>query len=68
MDVDDEELAEALRDALSPDAVAAIAACLGSARTNDASVNGQVEWFRGQLVAMLGGPEEQARLAAELGL
>ena len=65
---DDEGLMQALRDALSPDAVAAIAACLASARTSDPNVDREVEWFRGQLVAMLGGPAEQARLATELGL
>ena len=65
---DDERLAEALRDALSPEAVAAIAACLRCARTDDASVDRQVEWFRGQLVAMLGGRDEHARLAAGSGL
>ena len=59
---------EAIRDQLSPHAVAAIASCLQINRTNDADVDRQVRWFHGQLCELLGGHEQQSRLAEELGL
>jgi hypothetical protein len=59
---------DAIRDQLSPHAVAAIASCLQINRTNDADVDRQVRWFHGQLCELLGGFEQQSRLAEELGL
>ena len=50
------------------EAVAAIASCLQINRTNNPDVDRQVRWFHDQLCEMLGGYEEQSRLAEELGL
>ena len=61
-------LADAVRDNLSPKAVATIVAYLQSASTNDADVDAQVAWFAEQLVEALGGYEAQNRLAEEVGL
>ena len=64
---DAENLLAAVRDHLSPHAVALVASCLGVARANDANVEREVAWLRDQLVALLGG-EEFCRLQDELGL
>ena len=61
-------LALGLRENLSPHAVAAIAACLRINRTNDNDVDTQVHWFAEELCKLLGGYEQQSRLAEELGL
>ena len=63
-----EELMEAVRNCLSPHAVAAMAACLQTARTDDEGVNCQLAWFRKELVMALGGPDRQNELAEELGM
>ena len=65
---DESELFEAVREQLSPEAVAAIASCLQINRTNNPEVDRQVRWFHDQLCQLLGGYEQQARLAEELGL
>jgi len=65
---DESELFEAVREQLSPEAVAAIASCLQINRTNNPEVDRQVRWFHDQLCQLLGGYEHQARLAEELGL
>jgi len=65
---DDSELFVAIREQISPEAVAAIASCLQINRTNNPDVDRQVRWFHDQLCEMLGGYEEQSRLAEELGL
>ena len=69
---DTDVLAEALKDNLSPHAVAAIAAYLQAAiGTNDPDVDKEVNWFREKLVDILcGRKDEQAfnRLCEELGL
>jgi len=65
---DEGELFEAIREQLSPHAVAAIASCLQINRTNDPQVDQQVRWFHDQLCELLGGYEQQSRLADELGL
>ena len=62
------ELRDLLQDCMSPQAVAAIVAYLQPVATKDPQVNKQVEWFSRQLVELLGGYEEQSRLADELGL
>lgn len=66
--IDEEVLFDALRDNLSPHAVAAIVSCLRINRTNNSDVDRQVHWFAEELVKLLGGHEEQTRLAEELGL
>ena len=65
---DESELFAAIREQISPHAVAAIAACLQANRTNNPDVDRQVRWFHDQLCEMLGGDEHQSRLAEELGL
>jgi hypothetical protein len=65
---DETELFEAIREQLSPHAVASIVSYLQSARTNNQDVDRQVRWFAEELVKFLGGYEQQARLAEELGL
>lgn len=61
-------LVDALRENLSPEAVAAIASWLQPARTNDENVDREVRWFAEQLAQSLGGWDQQSRLAEELGL
>ena len=65
---DENDLFDAIREQLSPEAVAAIASCLQINRTNNPEVDRQVRWFHDQLCQLLGGYEQQARLAEELGL
>jgi hypothetical protein len=64
----EELLIDALRENLSPEAVAAIASWLQPARTNDQNVDREVRWFAEQLALALGGWDQQSRLAEELGL
>lgn len=63
----EELLLDALRDNLSPHAIATIVSYLQPARTNNPQVDRQVTWFREQLFNMLGaaGFDEAC---AELGL
>ena len=61
-------LKDVLSDALSPQAVAAIAAYLQPAKTKDKAVNHELEWFASRLTELVGGPEMQGRLAEEVGL
>jgi len=61
-------LADALRETLSPRAVAAIAAYLQPARTNDPDTNRQIAWFRRMLVETVGGDDTLNRLCDEAGL
>lgn len=63
-----EMLIDAIRDNLSPEAVAAIVSWLQPARTNDQNVDREVRWFAKQLAQALGGWDQQNRLAEELGL
>jgi len=65
---DEQELFEAVREQLSPEAVASIVSHLQGARTNNQDVDRQVRWFAQELTKLLGGYEHQARLAEELGL
>ena len=65
---DEQDLFDAVREQLSPQATATIVAFLQPAHTNNPDVDRQVHWFAGQLVELLGGDEQQARLAEELGL
>jgi hypothetical protein len=61
-------LRDVLSDALSPQAVAAIVAYLQPAKTKDKAVNHELEWFASRLTELVGGPEQQGRLAEEVGL
>ena len=61
-------LALSLRENLGPHAVAAIVSCLRINRTNDNDVDQQVHWFAEELCMLLGGYQQQSRLAEELGL
>ena len=65
---DEQDLFDAVREQLSPEAVASIVSHLQGARTNNQDVDRQVRWFADELVKLLGGYEHQARLAEELGL
>ena len=65
---DSQDLFDAIREQLSPHAVAAIASYLQTNRTSDPAVDREVDWFRDQLCELLGGGEAQSRLAEELGL
>jgi hypothetical protein len=65
---DEQQIFDAIREQLSPHAVAAIASCLQINRTNNSEVDRQVHWFAEELCKMLGGHEQQSRLAEELGL
>ena len=65
---DEQDLFDAVREQLSPEAVASIAAHLGGASTNNQDVDRQVRWFADELVKLLGGNEHYTRLMGELGL
>jgi spore coat polysaccharide biosynthesis protein SpsF (cytidylyltransferase family) len=65
---DESELFDAVREQLSPEAVASIISHLQGARTNNQDVDRQVHWFAEELAKLLGGYEQQSRLAEELGL
>jgi len=58
----------AIREELSPQAVAAIVAYLQPAATKDRAVNQELAWFSRELAGIVGGYEEQGRLAEEVGL
>jgi len=61
-------LTDALRENLSPHAVAAIAAYLQPVRTMDPQVDRQVRWFAELLGRAVGGADELNRLCEEVGL
>ena len=61
-------LTDALRENLSPHAVAAIAAYLQPVRTADPQVDRQVRWFAELLAKAVGGDDELNRLCEEVGL
>ena len=65
---DSQRLQEAIRDTLTPHAVAAIVAYLQPARSGDADVDRELQWFTAQLIELLGGPDGYNRLIEELGL
>ena len=66
----DQDTLEALKDNLSPQAVAAIAAYLVArpAAAPNASVNRELNWFTDRLVELAGGDEAFNRLCEELGM
>ena len=53
---------------MGPNTVAVIAAAVEPVKTNDPTVNRQLEWFREFLDGILGGDDERARLASEAGI
>ncbi|MFW6124524.1 MAG: hypothetical protein ACOC46_00130 [Pirellulales bacterium] len=61
-------LTDALRETLSPQALAAIAAYLRPVATMDPDVVRQVTWFRRLLTAVVGGDDSMDRLCDEAGL
>jgi len=61
-----EVLRDVLRDSLSPEAVAIVAACVDSEVVKDAKVAREVAWFRELLVKMVGSEEDIDRVCAEL--
>ena len=67
---DTDVLAQALKDALSPEAVAAIAAYLVArpAEAPNRAVNRELNWFTDRLVELVGGDEAFNRLCEEMGL
>jgi len=65
---DESDLFAAVREQMSPHAVAAIVSFLQPVRTNNSDVDRQVHWFAEELVKLVGGYEQQSRLAEELGL
>jgi len=66
--IDEQDLFDALKDDLSPEAIAAIVAYLQPAHTNNDAVNRQLRWFADQLTELVGGHEQQGHLAEEVGL
>ena len=63
-----EVLMDAIKDNLSPLAVAAIVAYLQPARVKDKGVQREVEWFSEELVKAVGGNTQLNQLMDELGL
>ena len=59
---------EAIRDALSPDAVALAASYLLTARCDDEEVDLEVRWFAEQLIELLGGDEAFSQSCKGIGL
>ena len=64
---DEQDLFDAIREQMSPHAVAAIIAYLQPARTNNRDVDRQVRWFSDRLSELIGA-DELKRLIKELGL
>jgi len=61
-------LTDALRENLSPHAVAVVASYLHPVLTKDAGVDREIQWLVQQLAEAVGGWEQQNRLAEEVGL
>ena len=59
---------DAIRDALSPEAVALAASYLLTARCDDEDVNMEVRWFAEQLIELLGGDEAFSQTCKGIGL
>ncbi|MFO8011899.1 MAG: hypothetical protein R6X20_01200 [Phycisphaerae bacterium] len=66
--IDEQDLFDALKDNLSPQAVAAIVAYLQPANTSNPEVNRQLRWLADRLTDLVGGPDQLDRLTDELGL
>ena len=63
-----QKLFEAIREQLSPEAVASIIAHLQPAHTNDQDVDREVRWFAAELTKLVGGNERVTELMEELNL
>jgi hypothetical protein len=63
-----EVMVDAIKDNLSPQAVATIIAYLQPARVKDAKVQREVEWFGEELVKAVGGSAALNQLMDEVGL
>ena len=61
-------LQEAIRDALSPEAVGLAASYLLTARCDDEEVDLEVRWFAEQLIELLGGDEAFSQTCKGIGL
>ncbi len=61
-------LIDALRENLSPQAVAVIASYLHPVLTKDADVDREIQWLVQRLAEAVGGWDQQNRLAEEVGL
>jgi len=61
-------LADALKECLSPEAVAVIASYLQPARSDDDEIDRQIRWFADVLVETVGGDDAMNRLVDQLGL
>ena len=59
---------EAIRDALSPEAVGLAASYMLTARCDDEEVNMEVRWFAEQLIDLLGGDEIFSKTCEGIGL
>ena len=59
---------DAIRDALSPEAVALAASELLLARCDDEEVDLEVRWFAEQLIELLGGQEAWSQTCKSIGL
>lgn len=59
---------EAIRDALSPEAVGLAASFMLTARCDDEEVNMEVRWFAEQLIELLGGDEAFSQTCKGIGL
>jgi hypothetical protein len=59
-------LKDALRDNLSPEAVAMLAASIDHEVVKDEKVASEVKWFRDLLVEMVGGEDEVNRVCDDL--
>jgi len=66
--IDEQVLFDALKDNLSPQAVAAIVAYLQPAPTNNPDVDRQLRWLADRLTELVGGPEQLDWLTDGLGL
>jgi hypothetical protein len=63
-----EQLAAAIRDTLGSHTVAAIVMHLQGAWTGDEIVDRQLDWFKQQLIELVGGEDMLNMLADEIGL
>ena len=63
-----ESLIDMVKEHLSPQAVAAIIAYLQPAKTKDAKINREIEWFSEKLVEAVGGNAAFSQLCDEVGL
>lgn len=68
MNTPTEALLEALRECLTPEAIALIVANLESADCRHVGARGEVRWFLRALTAELGGPAAVGKLYAEIGV